>query len=321
MRAIFLLGFAALAFAADPPTEKLSSGSLAASFYLPDPTDGYYRGTRFDWSGVISSLRYQGHEFFGVWFDKYDPKLHDAITGPVEEFLTGDSALGFAEAKPGGRFLRIGVGVLRKDDAPFDRFKTYEILDPGKWRIERTGSTLTFVQTVNDKPTGYGYRYTKVVRLLPGQAVLLIEHTLENTGRKPINTDTYNHNFFVIDGTPTGPDLSVEFAFEPKEKQPLAPLAKLDGKRLLYQRELAKGETTYTELSGFSAEASQYALRLRNAKTHAEVLITGDRPLSKLVYWSMPKTVCPEPYIHMDIAPGARFTWSIRYQFSVAQME
>ena len=55
----------------------------------PTRNTGYYRGTRFDWSGAIASLTWNGHEYFGQWFDRYDPKIHDAITGPVEEFLTG----------------------------------------------------------------------------------------------------------------------------------------------------------------------------------------------------------------------------------------
>jgi hypothetical protein len=28
------------------------------------------------------------HQFVGHWFEHYDPKLHDAIVGPVEEFRT-----------------------------------------------------------------------------------------------------------------------------------------------------------------------------------------------------------------------------------------
>ena len=57
---------------------------------LPDAKNGYYRGTRFDWSGVIGCLEYKSHTYFGVWFPRYDPYLHDAITGPVEEFRPRD---------------------------------------------------------------------------------------------------------------------------------------------------------------------------------------------------------------------------------------
>ena len=70
--------------AAEAPEATISNGSIQSRLYLPDAQRGYYRGTRFDWSGVIYSLRYKGHEYFGPWFDKYDPNTHDAITGPVE---------------------------------------------------------------------------------------------------------------------------------------------------------------------------------------------------------------------------------------------
>ena len=98
------------------PEAEISNGSIQARLLLPDPEHGYYRGTRFDWSGAIASLKYKGHEYFGQWFEKYDPKIHDAIMGPVEEFRTNDAGLGYAEAKTGDTFIRIGVGVVRKPE-------------------------------------------------------------------------------------------------------------------------------------------------------------------------------------------------------------
>jgi hypothetical protein len=71
----------------DFPSVKITNGLITAKLLLPDANKGYYRGTRFDWSGVIPSLEYKGHNYFGVWNPaKYDPKLHDAITGPFFYF-------------------------------------------------------------------------------------------------------------------------------------------------------------------------------------------------------------------------------------------
>ena len=137
---IWLIVLAMLSQLAAPqfPQAELSNSSIRATLYLPDAQQGYYRGTRFDWSGAISSLKWNGHEYFGPWFDRHDPKIHDAITGPVEEFLTGDSGLGYAEAKPGESFVRIGVGAVRKPEEPaYRRFETYEIVDPGKWTVRK----------------------------------------------------------------------------------------------------------------------------------------------------------------------------------------
>src|SRR6476469_3678787 len=73
--------FSLTCFGADQdfPSVQISSSSVTAKILLPDAERGYYRGTRFDWSGVIKSLKAKDHEYFGQWFPKYDPKLHDAI--------------------------------------------------------------------------------------------------------------------------------------------------------------------------------------------------------------------------------------------------
>ena len=68
------------------PQASISNTQIEAKLYLPDSKNGFYRGVRFDWSGVISSLKFKGHEYFGEWYDKHDPLRHDAITGPVEAF-------------------------------------------------------------------------------------------------------------------------------------------------------------------------------------------------------------------------------------------
>ena len=82
-----LLALVMLTQTASPkiPQAEISNETVRATIYLPSAESGYYRGTRFDWSGVISSLKWRDHEYFGQWFEKYDPKIHDAIAGPVEE--------------------------------------------------------------------------------------------------------------------------------------------------------------------------------------------------------------------------------------------
>jgi len=50
--------------ATDFPSAHISNGLIKAKLYLPDKTNGYYRGTRFDWGGVMPELEYKGHHFF-----------------------------------------------------------------------------------------------------------------------------------------------------------------------------------------------------------------------------------------------------------------
>jgi hypothetical protein len=57
-----------LSLGATPPDQfpqaEITNGIIHARLYLPDPKDGYYRGSRFDWSGVMPALEYKGHSFF-----------------------------------------------------------------------------------------------------------------------------------------------------------------------------------------------------------------------------------------------------------------
>ena len=74
---LFTLAAGSKLVAADFPSAEISNGQLQVKLYLPDSKNGYYRGTRFDWSGEIISLKYRGHEYYGPWFNRVDPKVHD----------------------------------------------------------------------------------------------------------------------------------------------------------------------------------------------------------------------------------------------------
>jgi hypothetical protein len=300
------------------PQASISNGRITAQFYLPDAEKGYYRGTRFDWSGSISSLKTAHHEYFGQWFDKYDPKLHDSIVGPVEEFIKNDTAVGYDEAKGGGTFIRIGVGVVRKPAAEtkYQRFNTYEIVDPGKWSVRHGADWIEFTHDLKDPAGGYGYHYTKTIRLKKNQDVMVIEHSLKNTGSKPIATAQYDHNFFVIDGKPSGPGNRVQFTFPLKADQfNGGGAAEVHGKEIVYNKELAAGQSAYGEFTGFGPSASDYDIHLEHGAAGAGVHITGSLPLSKLVFWSIRTTFCPEAYVDINAAPGADVKWAYTYQF------
>ncbi len=308
---------AILAAAADFPQAEISSKKVTAKFYLPDAERGYYRGTRFDWSGQIYSLKANGHEYFGQWFPKYDPKLHDAIMGPVEEFRSEDGGIGYGDAKVGGTFVRIGVGVVTKpEEKEYAPFKTYDIVDHGKWKIKHGRDWIQFTQDLNAS-NGYAYQYTKTVRLSKNAAEMVIEHALKNKGDKPIHTWQYNHNFFMLDNAPTGPDSVVQFPFDLKLVQPMrGTAAEPRGRNVVYSRELqAGGESVYGEFTGFGKTASDYDVHLENRKAGTGVEIIGDQPISKLVFWSIRTTFCPEAYIDLRIVPGRAMKWSYKYKF------
>lgn len=294
------------------PHAEISNGILHARLYLPDTAKGYYRGTRFDWSGVIPSLEYKGHSFCGQWFEKYNPTTHDAIMGPVESF----APLGYEMAAPGSGFVQIGVGSLaRTDGASYSPFRYYPILNPGVWQVKRSPASIEFRHQLND--TAYSYDYRKNVSLQKGRPELVLSHSLKNTGKKTIETDVYDHNFFLPDSLSTGPGSVLKFSFSPiaEEARGLGDLAAIRGDSIAILRELTGKESVYAVLHGYGDQANDYDIRVENHLAGTGIRIRADRPLSRLVYWGSVKALCPEPYIHIKVLPGATFTWTIRYEF------
>jgi hypothetical protein len=298
----------------DFPQTILSNGVIQATVYLPDAEKGYYRATRFDWSGLIPDLRYAGHTYFGQWYDKYDPKINDVVMGPVEEF--GTNSLGFDDAPPGGKFVKIGVGALKKPDdgSRYNHFTTYDILDPGKWTVRNGPDFVEFTQELTDA-NGYAYVYSKTLRMEKDRPVLTLQHTLKNTGQKTIETSVYDHDFYMLDGKTTGPDVVVRFPFEVHWSGPANPLVATDGKELHFTQELQRGQQPQSLLTGFGLGAGDYDFRIENRKTGAGVRQTSDRPIARINFWSTPATVCPEAYIDLKVAPGQQTSWRIAYEF------
>ena len=202
------------------PTHEITNGEITATLYLPDARNGFYTTTRFDWSGAIGSLKYKGHEYYGIWWSKitdiydfgYEGPNKDVISadftamvGPAEEF----GALGYNDVPAGGLFVKPGVGALKRDDANYNHSRPYVIANGGKWDVKKSRDAVEFTHTLNEPSIGYGYAYTKIVRLTPGKPQMTISHVMKNTGTKPIATNVYNHNFTTIDKQTTGPDIEI----------------------------------------------------------------------------------------------------------------
>ncbi len=225
-----------------PPEVGISNGLLDVRLYLPDPNIGIYRASRFDWSGVISSLKYEGHEL--------------------------------------------------QDDS------------------------------------GYGYLYTKTVKLVKGKPKMLLAYSLKNTGKKTINTTVYNHHFFMLDGEPTGPNIKFTFPYDLSinnkgegSTRGFGTLANIEDGEIRFERKLNKGEHVYSSgLQGFGSGAEDHQFSLENIRTGAGVTVKGDKALEKLVFWANPTAYCAEPYIPLKLIPGETVYYQNEYTFYTIEM-
>ena len=358
LSALALVGLAAPLPAADPPSAEITNGLIRAKICLPDRQNGFYRSTRFDWSGIVCQMEYKGKVFYKPWWDKIDLMTYDfgydekgvisapftAMAGPGEEFNSTGGPLNFADAPFGGAFIKIGVGVLRKPkegEAPipprpapapgiagrggppggpdrYDHSRVYEIVDSGKWTIKRNKDSVEFTQVIDDKADGYGYVYRKVVRLVPGKPELVIEHSLRNTGSKPIVGTVYNHNMFTPDGGGPNKDFTVTFPFKvTSTRPPAAGLIEIRDNQLFYLKTLSDNDRGTANPAGFGETSQDYDIRVEDRQTGIGYHVVGDRPLSSITVWSIRTVQAVEPYLSYSIDPGKDYNWTLHYDYFV----
>ena len=316
--AVFLLpgllaaGLGTISAQEDFPQTVLANRRMELRVLLPDEEKGFYRGTRFDWSGQMLRVTCDGQRFFEPWRFPHNPLLHDAASGPAEEFGMF-SPLGYEEARPGETFLKIGVGFLKKpEEKEYGFYRDYQRTGSAPWTISKEPDAVIFQQTIKDK-RGWGYRYTKRISLQPDG--FMISRTLENTGTRKISTDHYGHNFVRINGAPVGPAYQLHFPFAPGIKiarpDPITILG-----RVLQMPEVK--DSFYVELTGFR-EKEDHAATVTHVPTGLAEEIRGDRPPVKFHVYAEKTALCPEAFVQLEIEPGDEVQWASQYRFHIPQ--
>jgi hypothetical protein len=288
---------------------------LLTIIYEPNPSDGYYRSTRFDHSSMINSIRLGTHQFFGEWKQPHNPDDNEGGNGISEEFnINTDPGTppppGFDEAGDGQTFVKIGVGALVKSGGSYQFYGSYQIADAGSWTITRGIDWIQFEHELNDV-NGYGYLYTKrYVFNMHGNS-FTIDRTIENTGSKSMLAEQYAHNFFNIDNTGIGPDYSVEFGWAPSGG--IAGTS-ISGNTLSIEQNL--DGSIYGQPGGYSGNsADENLLIIRNSSSKGMVSISGSEPVGRCAFFAMPNAICPEIFVSINVGPGESKSWSSTYEF------
>lgn len=288
---------------------ELSNGSTRLVMARPDVRSPYYRGTRFDRSGIILSLESGGRKYVSQWFKEYDPYNHDAVCGPAEEF----SPVGYGNAAPGEGFLKPGVGLLERDVDEYDHFRLYKVMDEGERDFKAAPGQAEFRHRM--AAGGYSYDYTKKI-IIPREGTLVLEHILKNTGKEVMDLYVYNHNFFVLDGASTGKATVITLPFKPQghwrdEYDSVA----LTDNGIRFTRDLRPGETIFMgDLKG-PEPRKNYSFRLANLAKGMAVDVRSDAVMEHAVFWCNHDVACLEPYTRLYIEPDRHAEWKIEYRF------
>ena len=307
----------------DTPHRDISNGIISVKVFMPGE-HGFYRGTRFDRTGVVAHATFQGQDYGRPWFSSYSQYARDfiwkdhqvtvstvsAAAGPAEDFQPA----GYDEAGDGGRFLKIGVGIMTRDAAAYDFVHAYPVVNEGARSETHTKTSVRMTHKITDKDSGFGYSYVKTVRLVPGKAEMVVEHVLTNTGTKPINTTVYCHNFLTLS---TGDEnVTITAPFDIHADKPFAPgTAAVEGKTIRYLRAIPEGEAVTSPISGFGDKVSDYDFTVQNTATGFGQRIRADQPLARINFWSIRTNVSWEPYITIAVKPGQTQRWTYTYDY------
>ena len=197
------------------------------------------------------------------------------------------------------------------------------------------------------------YDYVKTVEI-PADGRLRLTHALRNDSPDPIDTYVYCHNFFILDGAPTGRATRFDFPFHPVGDW-RAPYdsVRLTERGIAFDRDLRPDETVFMgnlrpdcptsqaplslllpDNAAGSAKSVQndlatathgsrkhthaaegYRFILRNTENGLSVEASCDQPMEFAVFWSNPDVSCLEPYIPLHLDPGQTARWTLDYRF------
>lgn len=259
---------------------------------------------RFDETAAVSAITWRGQEWL-------------AGDGLVDEFgLEGLGVLAFAETGDGGEFIKIGVGVLKRDRPGDYRFQhPYARLENFPVRVAVGPGDLRVMQRSREVH-GYRYDYIKAYRI-DDEGGLTIGYALTNSGRRRFQFEHYNHNFFSVK-LGGGPK---HFRFEAPVALPPPP----EGWLLLSDR-VARwcGEEVF-ERGKFwriplDPPVADHSLTLSFDRGYT-VRMAGSSAVVRLAIWMEREAICPELFSHFTLEPGETARWTRTYRFAELDAE
>ena len=270
----------------------------------PQPRPKY--GTRFVWAGWIHNITFKPTQ--QRWFAN-DSQHH--WHGIPEEF---EQAVKMQEVQPGVfDVLKVGIGVCR--GTGICHHSRLKLQEPAPWTTEPRqmpggGQSLVFRQEVS-AGYGYAYCYEKEFILDPGRAHLEVRRRLANTGRQTIRTTWYTHAFWAQATAGDGLDTDC-WSTIPIQYLGDGPLAGLV--------DTASCQLSVPEPHGIWGPVARKAIpeswyASGNRKTHDVVFTALDLPLAWDRVWTAPSTYSCEPFVVLNVEPGATREWTVQRTF------
>lgn len=280
---------------------RLRTPRLAVDIARPG---SQYTGPRFDWSSFVTQVTLDGtHTFCG----SEGTTQANGGAGLCCEFAP-NTAVAFAQAAPGERFVKPGVGLLTRPDAtPYRFFGTY-VVEPFEMSTEVAASSVT--STIEPRMcSGHAMRLIRTLTVDDNR--LRMSVLLHNTGTQPIATEEYCHNFLAINGQGPGPGLALTMGFD---------FAHKDSRHVIHSHEnTARWDhcpqrAFYLPGSHIQRSPGTYWM-LKHEPSGVGMAESGTLPVSRFTLWGCSHVVSPEVFVAVHVQPGDSQCWHRDFTF------
>ena len=284
----------------------LKSNSLKVAIDLPLEN---YKGSRFDWSGKISSIRFKDLPLTTIE-DAGSKDVNFLGKGLYNEFgIT--NPVGYNETPKGGWFHKIGVGLLKKEHKQY-LFHRKHVIRPAHFDITYEDRKIIII-CKSELVNGYSYILKKEISI--SENSFTINYFLHNTGEKKIITDEYIHNFMAIDNALIGKDYTLKFPFQIDSTlfdETVNSENKVEiGSDNITFRETPKKQFFFSNLTG--GKELQAEWMLTNLKTEVGIKEIGNFKTNKINLWGWGHVISPELFFKISVDPKKTIEWSRKF--------
>jgi len=264
-----------------------------------------YEGSRFDWTGKISSVKFKSLPLTTIE-DTESKDVNFLGKGLYNEFgIT--SPIGFEETPMGGWFHKIGIGLLKKEHKNY-LFHRNHIIKPTSFDINYENDKIKII-CKSELVNGYSYILKKEIRV--SENSFTIDYSLHNTGEKKIITDEYVHNFMAINNALIGEDYTLKFPF------PINPSlfdetvnnenAVEIGLDNITFNKTPEQQFFFSNLTGGKELQAEWVLT--NLKTGVGIKEIGNFKTNKINLWGWGHVISPELFFKISVGPKKSIEW------------
>ena len=285
----------------------LKSNSLKVAIDLPLEN---YKGSRFDWSGKISSIRFKDLPLTTIE-DAGSKDVNFLGKGLYNEFgIT--NPVGYNETPKGGWFHKIGVGLLKKEHKQY-LFHRKHVIRPAHFDITYEDRKIIII-CKSELVNGYSYILKKEISI--SENSFTINYFLHNTGEKKIITDEYVHNFMAINNALIGEDYTLKFPFQINSSlfdETVNSENKVEiGLDNVTFNKTPKKQFFFSNLTG--GKELQAEWMLTNLKANVGIKEIGNFKTDKINVWGWKHVISPELFFKISIDPKKTIEWSRKFE-------